>query len=369
MQLTAGLLHTYQQNQGGDSLITYYGICNDEITDKLIQVLESFMGVDAHFGKISGRVSFLVSECFQNVIRHGEGRSDGKVQVAHHQDFFRVRIRNGAVALASCNLVSVSKAKVLEQTIQEINTLNKEELKNRYTHILQEAEFNEKGGAGLGLIEMARKSGNPLLAGYRRFNDDFFQFFIGLQINSVGSSEPNSDTVESILHEYDQGLAEQLLLSYQGIFSGESNKALVQVFQKNLLTNQDNSLNAAKWIVNFIELIQNIALHAHLEHGVRKGILKIMSIDGHIEMICGNFIDSKDVDDFMGYLKRIMSMDRNELVNEYRKRMLDLQVDNYRKNGLGLLEILRNSEHAIDYAFENDANGAVFFTIHLKGFI
>jgi len=46
--------------------------------------------------------------------------------------------------------------------LDEINNLQTDEIRNVYRQMLSNAQFSDKGGAGLGLIEMAKKTGNKL---------------------------------------------------------------------------------------------------------------------------------------------------------------------------------------------------------------
>ncbi len=46
--------------------------------------------------------------------------------------------------------------------MEQINNLDKDGLKDLYKEIIKNTTISEKGGAGLGFVDMARKSGQPL---------------------------------------------------------------------------------------------------------------------------------------------------------------------------------------------------------------
>jgi len=46
--------------------------------------------------------------------------------------------------------------------LEEINSLDKEGLKQLYKKQMREGRLSDKGGAGLGFIDIARKTGNKL---------------------------------------------------------------------------------------------------------------------------------------------------------------------------------------------------------------
>ena len=50
----------------------------------------------------------------------------------------------------------------LKGRLQNINELDKDGLKQLYKDIIRNTQISDKGGAGLGFVDMARKSGQPL---------------------------------------------------------------------------------------------------------------------------------------------------------------------------------------------------------------
>jgi hypothetical protein len=162
--------------------LSYLGTFNDEITDKLIGISEFYLENKTELGKIKNKVSFLIAECFQNIVRHGVISNDVKITIPNHSDFFQINILGDRVILSSCNLINNNYVKPLEQKVLQVNSLNSDELKKLYNEVLQGGEFSDKGGAGLGLIEMARKSGLPLKYSFKNLNDEKSQFFLFLEI-------------------------------------------------------------------------------------------------------------------------------------------------------------------------------------------
>ena len=65
----------------------------------------------------------------------------------------------------------------LKIKLEEINNLETKEIRNVYRQMLSSAEFSTKGGAGLGLIEMAKKTGNKLDYDFVPLDDELFIFY------------------------------------------------------------------------------------------------------------------------------------------------------------------------------------------------
>lgn len=96
---------------------------------------------------------------------------------------FIVSLQNDTISLVTGNYVREEKVQMLRDRIEQINSLSKDELKNLYKLILNNEEFSEKGGGGLGMIDISRKTGT-------RMEYDFFPvqekiYFYSLKINVI----------------------------------------------------------------------------------------------------------------------------------------------------------------------------------------
>ncbi len=75
------------------------------------------------------------------------------------------------------NKISNDELPIIESNIKHINSLNKEELKAFYREKRRSQNNNPKSlGAGLGFIEMARRSSSPLEFEFTRLDDDYSFF-------------------------------------------------------------------------------------------------------------------------------------------------------------------------------------------------
>ena len=106
---------------------------------------------------IKKRAPFLMVECFQNILRHGvqEGSGEAKGYFGFYSspEFFTIN---------TINEINDSAVESLSNLLDDINNSSDEEKKLRYMEIMQNENFGDEGGAGLGLIEISRKSGSKL---------------------------------------------------------------------------------------------------------------------------------------------------------------------------------------------------------------
>ena len=97
-----------------------------------------------------------------------------KLVIKKFEDGFKVSLGN---------FVTSNKTKYLKDKIDKINSLTEEELKDMYKFILNHQKLSAKGGGGLGLVDMARKTGNKLEYSFYEFNSDFSFFNLDVLIN------------------------------------------------------------------------------------------------------------------------------------------------------------------------------------------
>ncbi|HUX53342.1 MAG TPA: DUF6272 family protein, partial [Williamwhitmania sp.] len=75
------------------------------------------------------------------------------------------------------NVIEDTKIDELSRILDKINSLDKEGLKMLYKNQMKEGRLSEKGGAGLGFIDIARKTGRKLEYHFLPIDNDS-HFFI-----------------------------------------------------------------------------------------------------------------------------------------------------------------------------------------------
>ncbi|MCD4818555.1 MAG: SiaB family protein kinase [Candidatus Cloacimonetes bacterium] len=80
----------------------------------------------------------------------------------------------------SGNVMKKSDVEKIKTKIDHINSLKDDELRKYYKESRKNGTLTEQGGAGLGFIDMARKSGRPLSYGFKELDENraFFEVLI-----------------------------------------------------------------------------------------------------------------------------------------------------------------------------------------------
>ncbi len=107
--------------------LTYFGINTDEITTSLIGLATQEKAEDKSKKSILKKTPVIIAECFQNIIRHGE-----QVKLNENKYFkecFQIKSGNGYIAVSSVNLILNANIEKMSASLERVNELSKEELK------------------------------------------------------------------------------------------------------------------------------------------------------------------------------------------------------------------------------------------------
>ena len=80
------------------------------------------------------------------------------------------------------NYIKVENVEMLKKRLDEINLLSKDELKDYYKAVLNNGEMSAKGGGGLGMIDIARKTGQKLNYSFMPVDDVYSFFSLNIKI-------------------------------------------------------------------------------------------------------------------------------------------------------------------------------------------
>ena len=83
------------------------------------------------------------------------------------------------------NVSKVEDAEIITKRLEEFNSLDEAELKAKYRELIKASRISEKGGAGLGLIDIIKKTKNKIDYQSTPLDSDY-SFFI--QQSSVNIS-------------------------------------------------------------------------------------------------------------------------------------------------------------------------------------
>jgi hypothetical protein len=325
----------------------YKGIFDPTLTDKILSLAENNMNITGESSKTQKRVYFVMVESLQNITRHQDVN-----QTSQNHAFFVVQNRSGEYDLSSGNIIERSKVDDLKEKLDKINSLNPDELKDYYKNVLENTGMSDKGGAGLGLIEMARRSGNKLSYDFQPVDNDYSYFYFRSKI-TPGPAEADGGLkmMEDVktLHRFTQ--SNNIHMIYQGMFTHDNLKNLLSMTEETMGKSGDMAFKR-KAVNVMIELLQNICNHAsrlNSQDEGRPGMLMVSSNQKGCYFVSGNYIEKADEAELLAKIERINNSSEEELDDLYSEIIMKEVVPGQRGAGLGFIDMRMKSGQRIEY--------------------
>jgi hypothetical protein len=166
-------------------MLSYKGFISPELISCILKIVEDKLNHSEENSRTRKKVYNVLVESLQNLYHHvdddpnsiysdsNESRSVIVSVVQSHNTYF---IQTG-------NFITHEHLSELLTKIDVLNQMNDWELKSLYQQRLSSAAISEKGTAGLGLIDMVRKSGNKLEYWVSEINPDCSFLCVQIKIN------------------------------------------------------------------------------------------------------------------------------------------------------------------------------------------
>ncbi len=151
--------------------LAYEGEITHQITKAFTALTENNMQRDQDSTSVQKKVFHVMVECLQNISKHAEkdldyyASKDGRGIFLVSKDEKEYNITTG-------NIIKNDKIESLRNLLEKINSMTKEELNQLYKQQIREGRLSPKGGAGLGFIDIARKTGQKLIYSFLRIDDE-----------------------------------------------------------------------------------------------------------------------------------------------------------------------------------------------------
>ena len=164
----------YKTMKTNEISLVYEGEVTQEITKTFTSLTEKSLSKSAESNTVQKKVFNVMVECLQNISKHADSLSDedeerrGIVMVSKGDDSYNI---------ITGNIIKNERVAGLQDSLELINSLDKAGLSTLFKQQIKESTISEKGGAGLGLIDIAKKTGSKLSYQFKKLNDQV-SFFI-----------------------------------------------------------------------------------------------------------------------------------------------------------------------------------------------
>ncbi|GAB4296842.1 MAG: hypothetical protein Kow0068_21210 [Marinilabiliales bacterium] len=343
----------------------YRGRFTQSITDSILSLTETNLDKEEESPKIKKRVYAIMVECLQNITRH---QDDTEENIPESLGIFVIQKQDSKYFITTGNLIEKKNINQIKSLIEKINSLEKDELKDYYKKVLTEGTLSDKGGAGLGLIDMARKSGNKLKYKFTDVNDIYSYFYLHMipSLNAEFSDTYSDESLDNII-EIHKGLnKEDILLVFNGLFDQESLLNLLKTVQGQMR----GSESVRKKVFNVVvEMLQNIVKHGSDNTNKNignPGLFYIAETSKDYKITTGNFILSSQKEALEKKLEYLNKLSNKEIEANYSELLMNFEHhQDSKKTGLGLIDLRLKSKNPLVYDFEKINDNFTFFSIQV----
>lgn len=171
----ADIYKLYKDLEQDSIILSFKGDITPDLLTSVFRIMETRLENEANEPQLKKKFYHILIECLQNLYHHNE-------TMPHDDDstgssiFMIGRGENNSFRIITGNYILSSNSSDLKAKIDKVNGMNAEQLRAYYLDKLNTTELSDKGGAGLGMIDIARKSGHKIEYDFQTISEKYSFF-------------------------------------------------------------------------------------------------------------------------------------------------------------------------------------------------
>jgi hypothetical protein len=351
-----------------DLMFFYRGIVTSVNSISLLMLLEKEME-GSEFGFVGKKRLFMfVLESLQNISRHAGKHSYADMSlVAYSKSATGYTVTTG-------NVMESSQVPDLRKRLKQINALDPDDVRRVYRKMLDESEISDKGGAGLGLIEIAKKTGNKLDFDFIKLDSKYHYYILSKTVDETGkgkNAKPEGKRFSGLpLIRMERMLSENnIYMVWSNHITPDVGKEMLSFTETKLKEDEVHAGIKRRVFSILVEVLENVAKYspgkrAEKKYGMPVAIIKM---DGNDFIIStGNLIANKKIGALKNKLDLVNSYDRAGLKELYRLKLSQQDSESDSTGSMGLIDIARKSGNPLVYSFEEIDEEYSYYIIEVR---
>jgi hypothetical protein len=342
-------------------MLSYKGEISQEITLALLEMTEKKLDSSKAAYALKSKIFNVMVNCLQNISFHTEKNEHAK------SSMFTIGRSETSHAVYSGNAIRKERIPELKEKLDQIKKMSEEELNNFYKYWLKTRDLSEKKGVGLGLIDIARKTGSDLDYDFGGIDDEYNYFslrtIVKARKDDSGSTTEDIKTPvtqqTSLKHYFDfhQLVKENnIIFLYASDFSQELTKTLLAFTEKKLSFEELEDIVRKKIFNIMVEMLQNISKNAIDKEDASSEHLPIFMIaetEDAFYLISSNKILTQDIEKIQNRIDEVNRLDSAGLKQLYKETRLNNAFSKIGGAGIGIIDMARKSGNRLNYNFQN----------------
>jgi len=334
----------FQALSGDHCAFGYSGKFPDEHSARLIDLGTSVLE-NQGFGVVErGRLGYVMVEAYQNIVRHA-APLPSLVADKEGRSMFLVRCHEKGQQVVAMNAVTKAHSESLRNTLTALDGKSGSQLKELFLSGLQRAAGSGSRGAGLGLIEMARRSGNAPGWDFLQLDEAHDLFTLALRL---GKESPQDQILGEAHELHDTLVSGHIRLVHAGFRSPGVEAALLRLVETEI--GADPQLRSA----SSRALLAAIGLMTRPEATFRQQMLILSQAHGRYSLLFGGLLDKRNAERLQQQALELAGWDGVRLQSVYRQGLMESGTSAI---PLGLVELARISPEPLQVNSTDHADG------------
>lgn len=178
----------YRLMRDNDIQFSYKGPITQDVLGSLGEAIKENMYREDCDAKVVRKVFSILIETAHNILKYSSEQvvSDNNMRSSGVGLIGISKKDTDTIIVFSGNIVESKEVEIIRKRLEHINSLSREELKQSYSSQLKTGNISENGSAGLGLYEVARKSGRPIEFSFADLDEDnkFFEMKVFVNVEN-----------------------------------------------------------------------------------------------------------------------------------------------------------------------------------------
>jgi hypothetical protein len=153
--------------------------------DTISQLINELKGKVVALGiqtNVYKKILLVMIESLENIMKHAFDYTKIQGFDNRYLPRFHIRKKEAQYVLSSSNLIENNHIDMLESSLEKLNLLDNHGLKELYKTTITNGQFSHKGGAGLGLIEIAKIASHKIQYSFEPINQELSYFSFSVTV-------------------------------------------------------------------------------------------------------------------------------------------------------------------------------------------
>ena len=163
-----------------ETLSSFKGNITNDRFDRLLEQTERKLRQESISKMIKKKIFKVLVETLQNVYHHQDDLNNQEDIYVN----FSLKTDHITYIVSAGNHVRTNKVGVLRSFIDKVNSMSQNELKEYYRYCLSQDHLSDESGAGLGFMDIIRKSGEKITYSFKQVNKDYSYFCLQVKVSA-----------------------------------------------------------------------------------------------------------------------------------------------------------------------------------------